>query len=106
VECRRQAIRKRWADPNVYDGAARSVGVRHDSHGPYCGSAFGGREKGVSRVHATLYRLGHLLSIVDLASANGTYRNGLRLGSNQPRFLLDGDELCFGKMEFRIHFGD
>src|SRR5689334_1446984 len=39
----------------------------------------GGREKGVSRCHAALYRNDHLLSIVDLQSTNGTYLNGVRV---------------------------
>jgi pSer/pThr/pTyr-binding forkhead associated (FHA) protein len=67
--------------------------------------AHGGREKGVSRLHAALYRIGYMLSIVDLESTNGTYRNGVRLVPNRPRVLIDGDELCFGNMLFHIHFG-
>jgi hypothetical protein len=67
--------------------------------------AHGGREKGVSRLHAILYRVGSMLSIIDLGSTNGTYRNGMRLLPNQPRVLIDGDELCLGNMLFHIHFG-
>ncbi len=66
---------------------------------------YGGREKGVSRLHATLHRVNSTLSIVDLNSSNGTFYNGVRLLPGQPRFLQSGDEVCFGNMRFRIHFG-
>jgi hypothetical protein len=65
---------------------------------------YGGREKGVSRCHAALHRSGHLLSIVDLTSTNGTYLNGVRLLPALPHGLRDGDEICLGKMLFHIHF--
>jgi hypothetical protein len=67
--------------------------------------AYGGREHRVSRLHAAFRRMGNLLAIVDLNSKNGTYRNGTRLLPGQPQFLLNDDEVCFGKMRFRIHFG-
>jgi hypothetical protein len=66
---------------------------------------YGGREYGVSRLHAAFRRIGTLLAIVDLNSQNGTYRNGTRLLPGQLHFLLNDDEVCFGKMRFRIHFG-
>ena len=64
----------------------------------------GGREKGVSRHHAALYRNDYLLWIVDLQSTNGTYLNGVRLLPSQAHYLRDGDEICLGKMLFHIHF--
>jgi hypothetical protein len=67
--------------------------------------AYGGREHGVSRLHAAFRRMGNLLAIVDLNSTNGTYRNGTRLLPGQPNFLLNNDGVCFGKMLFHIHFG-
>jgi hypothetical protein len=66
---------------------------------------YGGREKGVSRLHAVFRRLGNLLAITDLSSSNGTYRNGTRLPSGQLHFLLNDDEVRFGKMLFHIQFG-
>jgi pSer/pThr/pTyr-binding forkhead associated (FHA) protein len=65
---------------------------------------YGGREQGVSRQHATLYRTRHTLSLVDLNSTNGTYLNGERLISHEPRLLRDGDEICLGNMRFQVHF--
>lgn len=40
---------------------------------------YGGREQGISRQQATLYRTRHTLSLVDLNSTNGTFLNGERL---------------------------
>jgi hypothetical protein len=65
---------------------------------------YGGREHGVSRLHAAFRRMGHLLAIVDLNSTNGTYRNGTRLLPGQSHFLLNNDEIRFGKMLFHIRF--
>lgn len=67
---------------------------------------YAGREKGISRRHATLYRTRHTLSLVDLNSTNGTYLNGVRLVPHQPRLLRDGDEICLGNMRFHTHFAD
>jgi hypothetical protein len=63
-----------------------------------------GREQGVSRLHAALHRTTHMLTIVDLKSANGTYVNGCRVVPEQPRFLQNGDEICLGKLLCHIHF--
>jgi len=65
---------------------------------------FGANEKGVSRMHATLHRNGHSLLIVDMGSANGTFVNGARLQSGQPRIVRDGDEIRLGKLEMRLYF--
>ena len=65
---------------------------------------YGGLEKGVSRVHAAIERGEDTLTIVDMESSNGTFLNGQRLVSNQPRVLRDGDEIRFGKLVTRIYF--
>jgi len=65
---------------------------------------FGGLEKGVSRVHAAIERSEDTLTIIDMGSSNGTFLNGQRLVSNQPRVLRDGDEIRFGKLVTRIYF--
>jgi pSer/pThr/pTyr-binding forkhead associated (FHA) protein len=69
-------------------------------------TSYGGREKGVSRQHAALYRTRHTLSLVDLDSTNGTYLNGVRLTPHQPRLLRDGDEICLGNMRLHTRFDD
>jgi hypothetical protein len=65
---------------------------------------FGALEKGVSRIHAALFRTEDTLTLVDLSSSNGTYLNGQRLIPEQPRVLRDGDEIRFGKLVAHIYF--
>ena len=65
---------------------------------------YGALDKGVSRVHSALRRGEDVLSIVDLDSANGTFLNGQRLSSHQPRLLRDGDEIRLGKLIMHIYF--
>lgn len=61
-------------------------------------------EKGVSRIHAALQRGEDVVSLIDLDSANGTYLNGQRLASHQPRILRDGDEIRLGGLILHIYF--
>jgi len=65
---------------------------------------FGGREKGVSRRHATLRVDGKQLLLMDLGSANGTKLNGEPLRSQEPVRLLDGDEIRLGKLSVHVYF--
>ncbi|KXK22555.1 MAG: FHA domain-containing protein [Chloroflexi bacterium OLB15] len=67
---------------------------------------YGALEKGVSRVHAAIYRNEETdtLTLVDMGSANGTHLNGQRLLPDQPRVLRDGDEIRLGKMVTHIYF--
>jgi hypothetical protein len=67
-------------------------------------SPYGGRQKGVSRLHAAIYRTKHTLVLGDLGSSNGTNLNTERLRTQQTRVLRDGDEIRFGKLAVRIHF--
>ena len=54
----------------------------------------------VSKMHARLERMGDLLTVVDLGSANGTFVNGVKV-SAAP--LADGDRLVFAAVrEFRV----
>lgn len=64
---------------------------------------FGGLEKGVSRRHAAFGRGDGVLTITDLDSANGTYLNGVRIGT-QPRVLRDGDEIRLGNLTCYVYF--
>jgi pSer/pThr/pTyr-binding forkhead associated (FHA) protein len=65
---------------------------------------YGGREKGVSRRHASLRVDGKQLLLMDLGSANGTKLNGETMRSQEPVRLLDGDEIRLGKLTVRIYF--
>ncbi len=65
---------------------------------------YGALEKGVSRIHAAIFRTDDTLTLVDKGSANGTHLNGQRLVPNQPRVLRDGDEIRLGKLIAHIYF--
>jgi hypothetical protein len=65
---------------------------------------FGALEKGVSRVHAVIERNEDVLTLIDMDSSNGTFLNGQRLISDNPRVLRDGDEVRFGKLIGHIYF--
>lgn len=65
---------------------------------------FGALEKGVSRMHAVIFRSEDTVMLVDKGSANGTHLNGHRLVPHQPRVLRNGDEIRLGKMIAHIYF--
>lgn len=65
---------------------------------------FNALDKGVSRRHAKLVRKDGSLHIVDLGSGNGTFLNGQRLVSDQPRVIRDGDDIRLGYLVIRISF--
>jgi pSer/pThr/pTyr-binding forkhead associated (FHA) protein len=65
---------------------------------------YGGREKGVSRHHASLRVDGKQLLLMDLGSANGTKLNGDTMRPQEPVRLLDGDEIRLGKLLVRVYF--
>lgn len=64
----------------------------------------GGLDKGVSRKHAVIVRRDGALHIMDNSSANGTFLNGQRLVSEQPRILRDGDDVRLGHLTMRVSF--
>lgn len=63
-----------------------------------------GLEKGVSRRHAAIQRMGDRLYIVDRSSTNGTYLNGEQLVPNAPMLLHDGDTVHLGRFKIAVHF--
>lgn len=66
--------------------------------------ACGGREKGVSRRHATLRYEAGVIRVQDWASAQGTYVNKRRLQDGEAAVLADGDEVRLAGMVFRVEF--
>lgn len=64
----------------------------------------GAIDAGVSRRHALLRRQNETIVLVDLNSANGTFLNGQRIVSNEPRILRDGDEVRLGRLVLRASF--
>lgn len=67
-------------------------------------SGFEPTELGVSRQHARFDLKDYSLYVVDLASTNGTYLNGLRILPNQRRIVRDGDEIRLGRLRLQILF--
>ena len=64
-----------------------------------------GMELGVSRRHGKLHFDTGRLYYTDLKSSNGSRVNGAGLYSEIPVALEDGDEVCLGKVAFRVYFG-
>jgi serine/threonine protein kinase len=64
-----------------------------------------GMELGVSRRHGQLHFDREQLYYTDLKSANGSRINGAGLYAEIPIRLEDGDEICLGKMAFRVYYG-
>jgi hypothetical protein len=65
---------------------------------------FDALNKGVSRRHATITRREGSLMLIDEGSPNGTFLNGQKLVSQQPRILRDGDDIRFGHLVVRISY--
>ncbi len=64
-----------------------------------------GMELGVSRRHGQLHFDRDQLYYTDLKSSNGSRINGAGLYAEIPIRLEDGDEICLGKMAFRVYYG-
>lgn len=67
-------------------------------------TAYGAREKGVSRIHAAIECLEEGPFIVDMQSTNGVTVNGTMLGRGQSHILHDGDEIKLGRLTAHIYF--
>ncbi len=65
---------------------------------------FQGIERGVSREHAALRRIGRDLIIVDLESTNGTWLNNCRLLPNAPTVVQNGDRIVLAKLSIYVYF--
>lgn len=61
-------------------------------------------ERGVSRLHASISRVGDSLYITDLNSTNGTYLNGKRLPPEDSHLIHDGDQIRLGLFDLTIYF--
>lgn len=65
-------------------------------------SALGGYLMGISRRHAVIRRTDDGYEIVDLASTNGSWVNGMKLIPNRAYPLANGSKLRFGRMRLLI----
>ena len=66
--------------------------------------AFGGKDLGVSRLHAVLQRENQTLTVIDRGSVNHTFINGEKVHPHEKRVIRDGDELRFGRLITRVTF--
>ncbi|HEX7554720.1 MAG TPA: GAF domain-containing protein, partial [Geothrix sp.] len=62
-------------------------------------------QEGLSRVHASIDRIGGIWWIKDLDSSNGTLLNGVGLDQPQGRALEEGDELVLGGWHLTFTLG-
>lgn len=96
------------SEPVIVHPAKRTILGRADASSPQKPdidlTPYGALDKGVSRIHAAIYRNDDTLTLVDMGSANGTHLNGQRLIPDQPRILRDGDEIRLGKLVAHIYF--
>jgi len=60
--------------------------------------------KGVSSLHASIFRNDDGINISDLGSTNGTYLNREGLIPHQAYTLHNGDLIYFGQMAVRVYF--
>ncbi|MGJ3238783.1 MAG: FHA domain-containing protein [Anaerolineae bacterium] len=63
-----------------------------------------GKERGVSRRHATINQHGDLIFVTDHNSLNGTFLNGQRLVPEQARVMRDSDSLRIGHITLLVSF--
>lgn len=94
------------AQPLVLEGRAEyTLGRESEADAPDVPlNAYGARDKGVSRKHASLRVDRRQVLLTDLGSANGTWLNGSLIGAHEPVRLENGDEVRLGKLLFKIHF--
>lgn len=69
-------------------------------------TAYGAFERGVSRMHAAIRRVGKGLAIEDLASSNGTWLNGSRLPPFVTSDVKSGDTVNLSHLEVQIFYDD
>jgi pSer/pThr/pTyr-binding forkhead associated (FHA) protein len=79
----------------------RNQGIPDVDFGP-----FGGQQMGVSRQHARLQYSNDGVSIVDLASTNGTLINSKLIAPNETRRIHNGDDIRLGKLAFSVYFAE
>ncbi len=94
---------------HLREGGNYTIG-RRDPHNEYYPDVdltdYQGAERGISRRHAELTYVEDMLRIIDLASANYTYLNDMRLVEYQPRIVRDNDSLRFGHLKVSVQFGE
>jgi len=57
-------------------------------------------DNSISRMHVKFHKDGSKISMTDLNSTNGTFKNGMRLSPNETVVIEPGDEIGIGKLKF------
>jgi FHA domain len=65
---------------------------------------YGAYERGLSRLHIAIQKLGDKFMVTDLQSSNGTWLNGVRLEPDVPKVLRSGDRLKLSLMRIEVYF--
>ena len=60
------------------------------------------KDMSISRIHCRFSREGEKIVVSDLGSTNGTYKNGLRLGTKVKVPVEEGDEIKIGRICFDL----
>lgn len=63
---------------------------------------YGGNQAGVSRQHSRLIRQGNDWLVEDMGSTNGTFVNGVKVLSHEPKKLKNGDIIRCGQIELQF----
>jgi len=63
---------------------------------------FGAKNKGISRLHATIRPYMNHLALIDNDSSNGTFWNRLRIPTNTEQPINEGDVIAFGRANFLV----
>jgi len=89
-----------WAQLIAQDGSAvLSISLNRTLIGRALDADIRVANQEVSRHHVIMYRKDGTTNIQDLASANGTYVNGVRL-ADEPVPVSAGDTLMLGNLAF------
>lgn len=95
----RKATDINWQQEAEFEQALISIG-RHSSNTLQLQD----REKVVSRRHAMIREKGTVHYLVDCKSANATYLNRIKLASEQPYQLQNGDQIQIGEFLLEYQF--
>ncbi len=103
VECRGEARRSSlppWCQLIADDGSAvLNISLNRTIIGRALDCDIRIANQEVSRYHCLIYREGHRTHLEDRGSSNGTFVNGVQLGS-QPESLVVGDNVMLGNLSF------
>ena len=96
------------AEPAILTLNEEIIAGRSDDRGIFVAgldlTPYGAYQNGVSRKHALLRRNDNRLEVMDMGSRNGVFVNEVKLQSEEPYTLTNGDVLRLSKMMIRVEF--